>query len=38
VRGLAVGQEVDGWAVVAIESRRLTLGLGDERLELTILE
>ena len=38
VRGVAVGQVVDGWTVLDIEARRLVLGLADERLELTILE
>lgn len=38
VRAIGEGEEVDGWVVVAIEARRLTLGLDDERLELTIFE
>jgi hypothetical protein len=38
VRGVGVGDLVDGWTVLAIDARRLTLGLNDERLELTILE
>lgn len=38
VRGLTSGERLEGWSVVAIETRRLVLGFGDERLELTILE
>lgn len=38
VRGLELGQLVDGWEVVAIEPRRLRLGLADRNVELTILE
>lgn len=38
VRGVAVGELVDGWTVLGIEPRRLTLGHDGEILELTILE
>lgn len=38
VRGVAVGEAVEGWTVLAIEARRLTLGYHGETLELTILE
>lgn len=38
VRGLSVGQEIEGWTVIAIDARRLILGFDEERLELTILE
>lgn len=38
VRGVGLGQEVDGWSVVAIDTRRLVLAHDDQRLELTILE
>jgi len=38
VRGLKLGQLVDGWKVVEIEPRRLRLGLADRNVELTILE
>lgn len=38
VRAIAEGEEIDGWVVVGIEPRRLTLGLDDERVELTIFE
>jgi hypothetical protein len=38
VRAIAEGEEIDGWVVVGIEARRLTLGLDEQRLELTIFE
>jgi len=38
VRGVGLGQDVDGWAVVAIDTRRLVLAHDEQRLELTILE
>lgn len=38
VRGVGVGEAVEGWTVLAIEARRLTLGHDGEILELTILE
>lgn len=38
VRGVGLGEEVEGWTVLDIEPRRLTLGLDEEVLQLTILE
>jgi hypothetical protein len=38
VQGLEIGQSIDGWTVVAIAPRRLTLAVADQNLELTILE
>ena len=38
VRAIAAGDEVDGWMVLDVEPRRLTLGLDDEHFELTIFE
>lgn len=38
VRGLSIGEEVDGWEVLDIEVRRLVIGAEGERLEFTILE
>lgn len=38
VQSLTNGQEIDGWTVIAIESRRLVLAHDHEQLELTILE
>ena len=38
VRGVAVGELVDGWTVLGIEPRRLMLGHDGEILELTIFE
>ncbi len=38
VRGVGLGEMVEGWTVLDIEPRRLILGLDDEILELRILE
>jgi hypothetical protein len=38
VRGVALGDTVDGWTVFDIDARRLKLSLNGEILELTILE
>jgi hypothetical protein len=38
VQGLEIGQSIDGWTVVGIAPRRLTLAVADQNLELTILE
>lgn len=38
VRGVALGDTVDGWTVLDIDARRLKLGAEGEILELTILE
>ena len=38
VRGVALGDMVDGWTVLDIDPRRLKLGAEGEILELTILE
>lgn len=38
VRGVTIGEELEGWMVLDIESRRLILGFDDHRLKLTILE
>ena len=38
VRGVALGDTVDGWTVLDIDARRLKLGSNGEILELTILE
>lgn len=38
VRGVALGDTIDGWTVLDIDTRRLTLGFRDEVLELSILE
>ena len=38
VRGVALGDTVDGWTVDDIDARRLKLSLNGEILELTILE
>jgi hypothetical protein len=38
VRGLQVGQSIDGWEVIDIEPRRLKLAFSDHSLEMTILE
>ncbi len=38
VRGVVVGEEVEGWTVQEIEERRLALASDGHELELTILE
>lgn len=38
VRGVTIGEELEGWTVIDVEARRLMLGLDDALLELTILE
>ncbi len=38
VRSLVIGEEVDGWEVRRVEDRRLTLGVGEHEIELTIFQ
>ena len=38
VRSVSIGEMIEGWTVLAIDARRLTLGYHNEILELTIFE